>query len=160
MLSQFARKLKDGLARNTIRFANNRSGAFAPIFGVTAITLMLSAGAAFDYSQASRARSLMAASLDSAILAAGHELADGENRQQKLRKIFEDHLFANLTSHPQLAAATQIDSLEIDPLTGDVEASLKADMETAFLGLAGIPSLNLGVASAATFSSALSASLR
>lgn len=134
------------------RFLANEKGTFAPTFAIAAIALMASAGIAVDYTQLSRAKTLMNQSLDAAVLAAGHEAVEGETSNARLRKVFDDHLEANLASHPKLGQLVQVDAFTFDKNTGEINASLKAPIETAFMGLVGKPTVDVGAHSQATFS--------
>ena len=77
-------------------FLKDDKGTFATIFGVSAFAVFLTMGLAVDYTQMSRAKSLMDNSLDAAILATGNELLENEPTAAELRTIFENHLYANL----------------------------------------------------------------
>ena len=134
-------------------FLANEKGTFAPAFALAAITVMASAGIAVDYSQLSRAKSLMNQSLDAAVLATGHEMQEGETSKARLRKIFDNHLEANFVNHPALGELVQVDSFTANVSTGEVNASLTAPIETAFMGLIGKPTVDVAAASQVKFSS-------
>ena len=125
-------------------FLANEKGTFAPTFAIAAIAVMASAGIAVDYTQLSRAKTLMNQSLDAAVLAAGHEMLEGETNKAKLRKVFDNHLQANFVNHPELGHLVQVESFSANNNTGEVDASLKAPIETAFMGLIGKPVVDVG----------------
>lgn len=133
-------------------FLANEKGTFAPTFAIAAIAVMASAGIAVDYTQLSRAKTLMNQSLDAAVLAAGHEMLEGETNKAKLRKVFDNHLQANFVNHPELGYMVEVESFTADNNTGEVDASLKAPIETAFMGLIGKPVVNVGAHSQVKFS--------
>ena len=125
-------------------FLANEKGTFAPTFAIAAIAVMASAGIAVDYTQLSRAKTLMNQSLDAAVLAAGHEMLEGETNKAKLRKVFDNHLQANFVNHPELGYLVEVESFTANNNTGEVDASLKAPIETAFMGLIGKPVVDVG----------------
>ncbi|WP_162841437.1 vWA domain-containing protein [Salaquimonas pukyongi] len=133
-------------------FLASEKGAFAPTFALAAIAVMASAGIAVDYTQLSRAKTLMNQSLDAAVLAAGREAMEGETSKAKLRTVFDNHLQANFTNHPWLGQSVQVEDFSFNKDTGEVNASLKAPIETAFMGLVGKPVVDVGAYSQAKFS--------
>ncbi len=134
------------------KFASNEDGAFATIFGVSSFAIALSVGLAVDYSQLSAARSLVNVSLDAAVLAAGHELLDGNENSASLRKIFENQLYANLESHSHLANAVEIKDFSVDVKSGLVNATLETPVQMAFMGLLGYQKVPVASFSEAKFS--------
>ncbi len=133
-------------------FLEDNKGTFATIFGVSAFALFLSMGLAVDYSQMSRAKSLMNNSLDAAILATGNELLENQPTSTELRTIFENHLYANLGNHAALSDTTEIREFSADTKTGLITATLDASVQMAVMGVLGYDSMPVHSSSQATFS--------
>lgn len=146
--------------QNTIRrlkscsanFLVDTKGTFTTIFGVSTIAVFLSVGMAVDYSQMSRAKSLMNNSLDAAILAVGNEMLENGGTKDELRAVFEGHLFANLDRHSQLSKNASIKEFNVDFSTGLVTASLNAPVQMSVMGLLGYESVEVASVSEAIFS--------
>lgn len=133
-------------------FLNNEDGSFVTIFGVSAVAIFLAMGIAVDYTQVSRAKTLVDQSLDAALLAAGNKLLNTNPSDSELRKIFEDYLYSNLSGHPQLLNAVKINSFSADQSTGIISASLDTPVTMAFMGLAGISEIPVNSSAKAKFS--------
>jgi Flp pilus assembly protein TadG len=133
-------------------FARNESGTFVTIFGVSFFAVMLSIGIAFDYSQISRARTIVNHSLDAAILAAGNEMLETNPNDAGLRAVFDDHLQANLASHPELMDLVSVSNFKVDRATGQIDASINTPIQTAFMAIAGYDTVQVKSFSQANFS--------
>jgi len=146
------KKFLENSARLTGDFTRSENGAFVTIFGVSFFAIMLSIGIAFDYTQISRARSIVNHSLDSAILAAGNDLLENNPDDADIRATFEDHLYANLASHPELVDLVQVTNFAVDRATGQIDAALNLPYQTAFMAIAGYDTVQVGSLSQANFS--------
>lgn len=134
------------------RFSRDESGSFATVAGVTAVALFMSVGAVVDYSQISRAKSIMDNSLDSAVLAAGSDLLRKNASNGELRAVFEDHLQANLGGHPKIADIVSIKDFSVDRDEGLISATLSAPIEMAVMGIIGIQHMPVESRAEARFS--------
>ena len=156
LVKEFSRFNKSATALNATRLANrftkNEDGAFATIFGVSAVALFLTIGAAVDYTQISRAQSIVNNSLDAAVLAAGNELVDGAKADANLRTLFENHLYANLGGHPSLLNSVTVQEFTADETTGEIKAKLVTPVQMSFMGILGYQYVPVKTSSEAKFS--------
>ncbi len=139
-------------ARFARRFARDERGTFATVLGVSAMAVCLTAGIAVDYTRIVHTKSAIEDALDAAILAAGNDLSKGSISDAALRQSFDDFFFANLENRQLQAEGVEIVRFEADQDTGKISADVKADLKMAFMGLAGIPSVDVGAKSEVTFS--------
>jgi Flp pilus assembly protein TadG len=143
------------LLRNTAtRFAAEEKGTFAVTLGLTTMAVMLCAGVAVDYTRLAMAKTALAESLDAAVLAAGSELATGENNIGRLEATFEGFLETNLQTRGYGSRDYTVVNFEADPSTGKVSAEATGNVKMAFMGLAGHNSADVHSVSEAVFSSA------
>lgn len=152
---QKSRTIKSAFQRSGAvlgKFAASDSGSFVPAFGIGVMAMMFSVGAAVDYSQLSRAKSFVNQALDSAILAAGNEMLKNAPADAKLRKIFDDQLFANLSARSYIMNRVAVNSFEVDRETGEISAELATPVEMAFMGLVGKQEVTVRSYSEANFS--------
>lgn len=148
-----AHQNETGKPKRTIRqFASDVRGTFAPTFALATMAIMLSAGAAIDYSQLARAKSIMGTSLDAAVLAAGNEYLEKAPNDAALRKVFEDYFYANLAGNAELMENATIDRFEFNRQTGQVNAEVGTPVQMAFMGLIGKPELPIKARTEASFS--------
>ena len=140
------------LKSNALSFIQDTSGTFTAIFGVSAISIFLSMGLAVDYSQMSRAKTLLNNSLDAAILAAGNEMLEKNGTSAQLKTVFENNLFANLGQHPELSDHTNIIEFNVNTSTGQINATLEAPVQMAVMSLLGYETIPVQSFSEATFS--------
>ncbi|MGB7287930.1 MAG: TadE/TadG family type IV pilus assembly protein [Salaquimonas sp.] len=133
-------------------FLRNESGTFVTIFGVSILGIFLSVGAAVDYSQMSRAKSLVNNSLDAAVLAAGNDLLQNDSNTTELRNVFENQLYANLSQHQNIMNAVTVDSFSVNKDTGKISATVGMPVQMAFMGLIGIKEMPVAAFTEATFS--------
>jgi len=133
-------------------FIGNESGSFVPTFTVGVMSVFMLTGAAIDYSQLSRAKSVVNNSLDAAVLATGNEMLRTAPSNAKLRTMFEDYLYANLSGHQQLMNRVAITSFNVDRASGKISAELKTPVDMAFLGLFGREEIPVNSVTEAKFS--------
>ncbi len=69
------------------KFFKDIKGNVAPIFAIAIIPIIMSAGAAIDYSRMSNDMTHMQNAVDSALLAGGHDLLNAKKRDFKRRSI-------------------------------------------------------------------------
>ncbi len=124
--------------RTTIsRFWNSQRGDTAIMFAISAIPVMLAAGAAIDYASYSNAKTHLQAALDTAAIAGA--AASGKSDSERA-SIAEAAFDANLADGP--AAGYDIDS-EFKVESGVFIANASVDVPTSIMKLAGIPEMNV-----------------
>lgn len=124
--------------RKTIsRFWNSQRGDTAIMFAISAIPVMLAAGAAIDYASYSNAKTHLQAALDTAAIAGA--AASGKSDSERA-SIAEAAFDANLADGP--AAGYDIDS-EFKVESGVFIANASVDVPTSIMKLAGIPEMNV-----------------
>ena len=133
-------------------FAADQGGSFLPTFALGVMTIFMCVGAAVDYSQLSQTRSVVGNSLDAAVLATGSEMLRTAPGDAKLRSVFEDYLYSNLSRDQKLMNRVTIQSFNVDRVSGKVSAELKTPVDMAFLGLFGRPEIPVNSVSEAKFS--------
>ncbi len=119
------------------RFWNSQRGDTAIMFAISAIPVMLAAGAAIDYASYSNAKAHLQAALDSAAIAGA--AASGKSNSERAT-IAEAAFDANLADGP--AAGYDIDS-EFKVEDGVFIANASVDVPTSIMKLAGVPEMNV-----------------
>jgi Flp pilus assembly protein TadG len=137
-----------------IRFWQDKRGSVAVIVAVSAMLLVVIAGAAVDFATAYYVRVSLQSALDSAALAAGRADVDpidsNDVTEQKLTAEAQSVFNANFKLSPRLATVQQLQVSYTPPvgITPDnVLVSVTADMPTNFLHLAGIPKFDFNIQS-------------
>lgn len=127
------------------RFATNRGGGVALLFGLLIAPMMAFVGGAIDYANAYRMRSELQSALDTATLAAGREVDSGGTVAQA-KEIANSVLAANLgESYPGYLA-----NVEIDLAAKTVTGTASMDVGTFILGLVGQQNFSVHVNSEVT----------
>src|SRR5690554_799477 len=125
------------------RFFSDQRGNFAIMFALAALPIMVAAGAAVDISRAYAVENRLKAALDAAALAVGG--APGKTNQQ-LQVIAQSYFDANYPTAklgvPGVVSVTQSGNT--------VSLSVKADMPTTLMGIAGIKTLDIAASSQVT----------
>ena len=139
-----------------IRFWQDKRGSVAIIVALSAMLLVVIAGAAVDFATAYYVRVSLQSSLDSASLAAGRlDINPNDTiarKQQQLTAEARNVFNANLDLSPGLVTVQplQVDYTPPVGTTPDtVTVSVEASIPTNFLRIAGIPQFNLTVSSKA-----------
>ena len=131
------------------RFVWSSEGTTAVIFALLLIPVLLSAGAAIDYSRATAARSLVADSVDSAALIAAKRLAaqtaTPEEIEQTARAILESNLAQGGFPDVVIVSVNVVQ----DPQDSEVRVIADAEMPTSLMALAGVTTVNIGASSVA-----------
>ncbi len=115
------------------RFFRNEDGNFAIIFGLLLIPLLGLVGAGVDYAGMNNAKAKIQAAADIALLSAAK---DADNSTQFYR-LAENYLGANL-DNLQVTSYAKADAKK-------VSLSINSRYETAFLGIVGMPHLDINV---------------
>jgi len=134
-------------------FRANQSGTIAIAFALGTLVVLVSAGAAMDFSRIVHTKVLMNDALDAALLSAGRDLADGKKVNAKFKLDFNNFFFANIEGRTSQADYFEITDFTADEATGEVSAEAKADLQMAFMGLFGKDKVTVSTRSEARFSS-------
>jgi len=135
-----------------VSFRGDENGSVALIFAAVVLVLMLAAGVAMDYARAARLSTITTTALDAAVLAAAKDLAAGASSaevEQTARNYFNASI-ANNNLEGITFSALQVQQ---DPQNDSVNISVQASMETAFVRLAGIDTVDFGERAVAAFAS-------
>ncbi len=119
------------------KFSKNNSGNFSQMSALIAVPVILTIGAAVDYSIMSRENSKLQNSLDAAILAVGR---DFESREKSaVVKELKNFLKSNLSAseYKKIGKIT----VEVDKKNHSLTAKAEAKIDTNFMLLAGIKTL-------------------
>lgn len=133
-------------------FRRDERGSMATLAGITILTLMTGVGAAVDYSQSVNVRHGLAVALDAATLATARDLSFGhidETEAKEHLQTYFDKAFVS-TFAETVSSQSPLD-VQIDTANGLVVAEAKTKMPTAFLTLAGVSEINVGVVSTASY---------
>ncbi len=148
-LNNFANKLQ----RRYSSFRSNEYGSVAVTFGLALIPVFLSVGFAVDYTRIAHTKGVIDEALDAAVLMSGHALSEGKQVDAKFRQNFEEFFFANVNGRTHLAKDVKIQTFSADPVSGKVSATAKSDINTAFMGIIGLNTVDVNSQSEATISS-------
>ena len=133
------------------QFKSDEKGSIIPLTALMMSTLLITAGAAYDYTSLSQSRSKMNDALDSAILATGKQLLNGDTSTASLRQRFEDFYFTNLNGLGPLTKDHTIVEFNVDFNTGEVKAVTQSTYNTSFMAVTGLTSLNVVSSGAGIF---------
>lgn len=111
------------------------------------LPLLAMIGAAVDYTNATRTRTILQESLDGAVLAGAAALAQGKTEAQ-VTAIVNDHIKANFAGTQQLNPKTV---LSINASTGVVKATVTLDVPMKLMPVMGIPTLQIANTSQAAY---------
>ena len=133
--------LHDHIATKFKSFSACRGGNVAMIFGLVVTALIGVAGAALDYTTASRARTKLQAGLDAGVLAAALSISDGQTNSVVQR-------YANLS-----APNGTTPNVTVTVNGNQVSATASVDIATTLLEVIGITTIPIAVRSSAIFGS-------
>ncbi len=135
-----------------VSFRGNKDGSIAIIFAAVILVLTMAAGVAMDYARAARLSTITTTALDAAVLAAARDLAAGASSadvEQTARNFFN----ASIANNNLVGVSFSNLQVQQDPQNDRVNISVDASMETAFVRIAGIDSVNFGESAVAAFAS-------
>ncbi len=128
-------------------FRDDTSGNVFMITAVSLFAIMLSSGAAIDYTRLVSKKSKMDSALDAAILAAGVEMSRGVSDQGRLRQIFESFFFANVDGSNDIGAINsddfQIAQFSVNSETGEISAEITSSIDATLMQIAGYDELDI-----------------
>ena len=119
------------------QFARDARGSIALPASVAFLAVILSAGAAVDYSRISHTKTIVADALDAALLAAAKDLSTGAVKADEIEERFSNFFFANVELRSKQTDVFAVTKFSADPLTGIVSATVEADLQMAFMGIVG-----------------------
>lgn len=119
------------------RFARNIRGSIAMPASLAFLAVIVSAGAAVDYSRISHTKTIVADALDAALLAAAKDLSTGVTSIDDVEQEFSDFFFANVEIRSKQTDAFVVKNFVANPATGVVSAEVEADLQMAFMGIIG-----------------------
>jgi Flp pilus assembly protein TadG len=146
MMTVLVRRVRDGFKRKCfvgrlVRFAADRSGNVAMLFGLAVIPLLIAMGGAVDYGRWLHARDQTIAAMDAAVLRGGRALqVDSEDAAAAItaaEKFYEENIKTRLTLLSDTVAFNIADDGTAMTTSG------QAWIETTFLKLANIDKLPL-----------------
>lgn len=123
-------------------FGSDRRAGVATIFAITALPLMASVGVAVDYSRAFSSKSAMQAALDSTALTLAKQVSTGTSStpaQELFTAMLQNNLVKNVTVTSASSSAANGTTITL-AATGTVD--------TSFMGILGLNSIDLKVAAA------------
>lgn len=127
------------LARLWKKWRAADEGAIAPVLGVLGLVLVLSGGAAIDYGRAASIRDDLQNRLDAALLAAAttYSNLDDEEMADQIRTYLEATMDETFS----------VEEIEIDRSENTVTATLSGAVETVFMQVADVKTIDVGVES-------------
>ncbi len=127
-----------------MKFAYNTRGGIAPLFALALLPILISAGAAMDYSRKERDSKTMQNAADSAVLAGGTELIN--LKKSEIEKLVRKFVYANVDSNIQ----SQIKNIstKIDKVKGTITVTINGATPTTMLSIVGKTKLEYKVEAA------------
>lgn len=115
--------------------------------GLAFLAVILSAGAAVDYSRISHTKTIVADALDAALLAAAKDLSIGAVSIDDVEERFSDFFFANVEIRSKQTDVFVVKNFSANPATGIVAAEVEADLQMAFMSIVGKDHVKIPLAS-------------
>ncbi|WP_321344222.1 pilus assembly protein [Breoghania sp.] len=134
------------------RFAHDTSGAIALVWALASIVVVGMVGAAIDYSRTVNVKEEMAMELDGAVLAGARFLASSTDIDAS-----KQHIVDTFTQTAALAIGDAADlkispaDVTINETEGKITATVKGQVQTAFMKVLGIETMNVSVTSQANY---------
>ncbi|MCF6321288.1 MAG: VWA domain-containing protein [Rhizobiaceae bacterium] len=134
------------------KFVSEKSGNVAVIFAIAAVPLMMSVGAAIDYSQATNLQNKVSQATDAALLAAAATVMDQVNLNEtslveaRLNQEFEPFFLANMANANSFTYNGY--NISYDPDTRNVTVNIDIDYQTGILKIFGMNNWQADVISA------------
>ncbi|MFK5979560.1 MAG: pilus assembly protein TadG-related protein [Rhizobiaceae bacterium] len=129
------------------QFARNARGGIAAPASIAFLAIILSAGAAVDYSRISHTKTIVADALDAALLAAAKDLSTGAVSANDLEGKFSNFFLANVELRSKQTDVFVVKEFDADPNTGIVSATVEADLKMSFMGIVGKDRVKIPLAS-------------
>ena len=145
--STFAKSCLGQIERILSRFAHDRAGNVAMMFGMTIVPMMIALGMAVDMTNASRTQQKLAGMVDAMALASAKAHSDVDNRDA----VAQTFLDANLTDGYGPGLTITNVSVAFDDGAKTVVVSVTADVPTLMMGIAGIDKVTTSVHSKVSY---------
>lgn len=126
--------------------ASDRSGAFALMFALCSVPVLIALGCSFDYVQALNTHRRMQSALDAALLSASKHLDTDDAAAIKA----EITNWIDAESAQKGYFVLNTNNITIDSSGGVIKASISATVPTTFMRIAGVQSVPVAVTSAIT----------
>lgn len=129
------------------RFATDKRGTVAVMFGLSLVPLIGLSGAAIDYARGAQVRTELAAALDSAVLQAAKTVPGQTDARvgQVVKSVVAARFDTRQLGDFQVSASAR---------TGTLEGTASGKLQTAFMSVLGIQSMPVTVSSAAAWGTA------
>lgn len=143
------RAILDRMSPYVRRFALSEDGTVAVAFSGALLAVILTAGAAIDYGNATRYKAVLESAVDATSLAAAKLAANGTTDKAALTAAARKAFDVNVGS--LLANGIEIDGFDVTPIpaSNEVRVTASAAVPTAFMKLANIDAVPLSVAATA-----------
>jgi Flp pilus assembly protein TadG len=135
-----------------VSFRGNQDGSVAIIFAAVVLVLTMAAGVAMDYARAARLSTITTTALDAAVLAAAKDLAAGASSAD-VDQTAQNYFNASIANHNLDGISFSNLTVRQDPINDEVNISVQASIETAFVRIAGIDTVSFGERAVAAFAS-------
>jgi Flp pilus assembly protein TadG len=122
------------------KFASNTRGNVGMLFGLSAIPVMLAAGAAIDFSRIANAKANLIAGLDSSALYAAAITDKTEAQMKELARIYLDKNYTN-------TADAELSVFDLHNYADRVEATGTVKVKTWFMSIGGITNVDVNATS-------------
>ncbi len=122
------------------KFARNTRGNVGILFGLSAIPVMLAAGAAIDFSRIANAKANLIASLDSSALYAAAIQGKTEAQMKELARTYLDKNYTD-------TADAELSAFELHNYADRVEAAGTVKVKTWFMSIGGITNVDVNATS-------------
>lgn len=119
------------------RFVADRSGNFAMMFAAGAVTIVVGAGFALDFSRAVSSQASSRDALDAAILATARQLSLGNIAKDDAQAFLKNYLEGTLKKPIGPGEEYRIVDFHVDPVSEKISAGLERDMPLSFISVAG-----------------------
>src|ERR1700759_3420376 len=134
------------------RFAAAREGNIEITFAISFLPILFFVGAAIDYSRAAKARTAMQAALDSTSLMLSKDLSSGVITTSQISTQAQAYFSALYTDKDAQAVAISATYTQASGSNGStVQVTGSGTITTDFMKVAGIPNMNIGASSTATW---------
>ena len=130
--------------KNLKNFVKNGSGSMIPMFALSSIAIILSAGAAIDYSRYSSAKQKIQSLSDAAVLATATSLKNGDTRSIA-KKIGEDIFNTGLTDVSYFKNTDTKIIFDPDPSVIGASISVNGNVPTTLMQIAQISEIPINV---------------
>ncbi|MDX2290007.1 MAG: pilus assembly protein [Hyphomicrobiaceae bacterium] len=133
------------------RFAQNREGSVAIMFGLMVVPLLVMMGVAVDYGRVVHMKSQITIAADAASLAGGRALLDNRLSDAEVVALAQTYFRDNLTAADASYGTVGTPDITVNRETGEVSVDVSAIVPMTLMKLAGFTEVNLPITSATKF---------